>query len=134
MGAEDMTLEVRSVAFLIAVSLSLVLVAEPCVAIPLDDFTGYTQGTARREDVAVNFAVLTPGDSFLPSCPIGTDLARAQRRSGLSRQYIHLYQVANTSGPTVFNFLVTESVKATTVGSFDNGNFRLGSPTRVPRP
>ena len=34
-------------------------------AIPLEDFTGYSQGLGRGGDVVVNFAVLPPGDSFL---------------------------------------------------------------------
>lgn len=97
----------------------------PSHAVPLGDFTGYSQGLARGGDVVVNFAVLPPGDAFLtvlsPSFRPGTGA------TGLdSHQYTYLYQLANNSGPRVFDFLLPDTVKATTVGSFDSGNARLG--------
>jgi hypothetical protein len=100
------------------------LVPVLCFAVPLGEFTGYSQGSARGGDVVVNFAVLPPGDSFLPllsnSFRPGTGATSLD-----SYQYTYLYQVANNSGPRVFDFVMPDSVKATTVGSFDNGNVRL---------
>ena len=109
---------------LMALSLTSPLSA-PCHAVALEDFTGYSQGLVRGGDVVVNFAVLTPGDSFL-------SLLSDSYRPGTGatnldpHQFTYLYQIANNSGPRVFDFVMPDSVKATTVGSFDNGNLRLG--------
>jgi hypothetical protein len=121
-----MTLEMRLVTFFVSVVASLSpLFPAPCYAVPLGDFTGYSQGLGRGGDVVVNFAVLPPGDSLLTllsdSFRPGTGATSLD-----AHQYTYLYQIANNSGPRVFDFLLPDSVKATTVGSFDNGNFRLG--------
>ena len=97
----------------------------PSYALTIGDFTGYSQGLGRGGDVVVNFAVLPPGDAFLPllsdSFRPGTGATDLD-----SHQYTYLYQLANNSGPRVFDFLLPDTVKATTVGSFDNGTVRLG--------
>jgi hypothetical protein len=100
------------------------LFPEPCSAVPLADFTGYSEGLVRGGDVVVNFAVLSPGDSFLPL--LSESFKPGTGATGLdASQYTYLYQIANNSGPRVFDFSLPDSVKATTAGSFDNGNFRL---------
>ena len=59
----------RRIAFA-AIVISIVTCLSPNIlaisyAVPLGDFTGYSQGLGRGGDVVVNFAVLPPGDSFL---------------------------------------------------------------------
>jgi hypothetical protein len=120
-----MTRHMRLAAFCMSAIASLSpLVPALCFAVPLGEFTGYSQGSVRGADIVVNFAVLPPGDSFLPllsdSFRPGTGATSLD-----SHQYTYLYQVANNSGPRVFDFLLSDSVKATTAGSFDNGNVRL---------
>ena len=121
-----MTSNMRLAALCLSIALFLSpLLSVPCQAVPLDAFTGYSQGTARAADVVVNFAVLSPGDSFLPL--LSDSYRPGTGATGLDpQQYTYLYQIANNSGPQVFDFVLNESVKATTVGSFDTGNFRLG--------
>ena len=108
--------------FCVSMALSLAPpLSVSCHAVALEDFTGYSQGLVRGGDVVVNFAVLTPGDSFLSllsdSYRPGTGATNLD-----SHQFTYLYQIANNSGPRVFDFVGPDPVKATTVGSFDNGN------------
>lgn len=121
-----MTSKMRLAAFGVAIALSLIpLLSVPCYAVTLEDFTGYSQGLVRGGDVVVNFAVLPPGDSFLTL--LSDSYRPGTGAAGLdSHQYTYLYQIANNSGPRVFDFVMPDSVKATTVGSFDKGTVSLG--------
>ena len=71
----------------------------------------------------MNVAVLTPGDSLINT--LSGAFRPAVGAPNLDPgQFTYLYQVTDRSG-LIHDFGLQQTVKGTTIGSFDSGNFRL---------